>query len=129
MGPQSATTPAEEFIVASIRTVVITMAPIFRDLIAELVTRHTRLNVVAELDGRQGLEERLRPLAPDLILIGLARNEGDEIGLSLVRLLPNTKVIAFSSDGRHAFVHQMQPQRTVLLDVSPQALIEAILRL
>ncbi len=112
---------------AAIRTVMITMTPIFRDLITELVTRRRRLKVVAELDGRQGLEERLRPLAPDLILIGLTRNEGDEIGLSLVRLFPNAKVIAFSGDGRHAFVHQMQPQRSVLLDVSPQMLIDAIL--
>jgi hypothetical protein len=67
----------------------------------------------------EGLEERLRSLAPDLILIGLRRDEGDQIGLSLVRHLPNVKVIAFSSDGRDAFVHRMQPQRTVLPDVSP----------
>ena len=63
---------------------------------------------------------------PDLVLIGLGRLEGDEIGLSLVRLLPNAKVIAFSSDGRNAFTHRMQPQRTALLDVSPQMLIDAI---
>jgi DNA-binding NarL/FixJ family response regulator len=122
------TIPAVEVAVAAIRTVMITMPPIFRDLITELISGHRNLNVVADLDNRDGLEQRLPALAPDLVLIGLGRNEGDEIAFSLVRLLPNAKVIAFSSDGRHAFVHRMQPQRTVLLDVSPQMLIDAILQ-
>ncbi|MGB8898414.1 MAG: hypothetical protein WCC90_03770 [Methylocella sp.] len=129
MGPQLETIPAEELVVAAIRTVMITMPPLFRDLITELVASPRGLNVVAELDSRQELEERLHPLSPDLVLIGLAKNEGDETGLSLVRLLPNAKVIALSSGGRHAFVHQTQRQRTILPDVSPQTLIDAILGL
>lgn len=112
---------------AAIRTVMITMAPIFRDLVTELMAGHVNLDVVWELDTRDGHEEQLRALAPDLILIGLRRDEGDETGLSLVQLFPNAKVIAFSSDGRHAFVHRMQPQRIALIDVSPQALIDTIL--
>jgi DNA-binding NarL/FixJ family response regulator len=103
------------------------MAPLFRDVVTELMARHANLDVVRELDTRDGLEEKLRTVAPDLILIGLRRNEGDEIGLSLLRILANAKVIAFSSDGRHAFVYRMQPQRIVLIDVSPHALIDTIL--
>jgi DNA-binding NarL/FixJ family response regulator len=114
--------------VPPIRTVMITMSPILRDLITELIARHRPLNVVAELDSRQGFEEPLRSLTPALVLIGLARNEGDEIGLSLVRLLPKTKVIAFSRDGHNAFVYQMLPQRTLLVDVSPQMLVDTILQ-
>lgn len=114
---------------AAIRTVTVTMAPMFRDLIRELMASRGNLDVIGELVTRDTLDEQLRALAPDLILIGLGRNEGDEIGLSLVRRLPNAKVIAFSSDGRHAFVHRMQPRRTVLDDVSPQVLIESILEL
>jgi DNA-binding NarL/FixJ family response regulator len=105
------------------------MPPLFRDLIAELMAAHGSLDVVAELRTRNAFAERLRSLSPDLVLIGLGGNEGDEIGLSLVRLLPNAKVIAFSSDGRHAFVHQMRPQRKMLLDLSPQMLIDAIVGL
>lgn len=112
---------------AAIRTVMVTMSPIFRDLIAELMASHVDVEVVGELDTRDGLEQRLQALGPDLVLIGLRRDEGDEIGLSLVRLLPNAKVIAFSSDARHAFVHRMQPQRTALLDVSPRMLLDTIM--
>lgn len=109
------------------RTVTITMSPIFRDLITELMAGHRNLDVVGELDSRDGLEEQLRVFAPDLILIGLSKYESDEIGLSLVRLLPTAKVIAFSSDGRDAFVYHMQPQRTALRNVSPQVLIDTFL--
>ena len=106
---------------------MITMSPMLRDLVTELMAEHVNVDLVGELDTRDGLEEQLQALVPDLILIGLGGGEGDEIGLSLVRFLPNAKVIAFSSDVRHAFVHRMQPQRTVLLDVSPQMLIDTIL--
>ena len=106
---------------------MITMSPLFGDLIAQLMTRHGGLDVVAELTGREGLEERLHLLSPALILVGLGRNEGDEIGLSLVRLLPSACVIAFSYDGRQAFVHHMQPHTRVLLDLSAEALVETIL--
>ena len=112
---------------AAIRTVMVTMPPIFRDLIAELMAGRRNLEVVGNLGARDGLEERLRALEPDLILIGLGKGEGDEIGLPLVRLLPNAKVIAFSGDGRDAFVHRIHAQRTALLDVSAQALIDAIM--
>jgi DNA-binding NarL/FixJ family response regulator len=127
MSPQLETVPAEELAVAAIRTVMVTLSPIFRELIKELTAGHVNLDVVGEIDSRDRLEEQLQALAPDLVFIGLRRDESDEIGLSLVRVLPNAKVSAFSSDGRHVFVHRMQPQRIPLLDVSPQMLIDAIL--
>jgi hypothetical protein len=118
-----------ELPVAAIRTVTVTMAPIFRDLIVGLMAGRRDLDVVEELDTRDGLKEWLQAVAPELILIGLRKNEADEFVVPpLVRLLPNAKVIAFSSDGRHAFVHHMHQQRTELLDVSAETLIDSILR-
>jgi DNA-binding NarL/FixJ family response regulator len=106
---------------------MIAMSPLFRDLISELIVKHVTLDVVGEFDTRSGLEEQLQQLAPDLVLIKLCGNEGDEIGLELANILPNSKVIAFSSDLRNAIVYRMPPQRSVLLDVSPRILIDAII--
>jgi hypothetical protein len=114
-------------LVVAIRTVMITTSPIFRDLVTELMVGHRTLDVVGEFDTSDGIEEQLQQLAPDLILIKLRRNEGDEIGLELARLLPSAKVIAFSNDARDAFVYRMPLQRTSLLDVSPKMLIDAII--
>lgn len=111
---------------AAIRTLIVTMSSMLRDIVVTLLAGHTTLDVVATLDSRDRLEERLRAIAPDVILIGLGRNEGDEIGRTLATLVPTAKVIACSSDGRRAFVH-MNTRCTALLDVSAKMLIEAIL--
>ena len=111
-----------------IRTAMITMPPIFRDLVTELMVGHGTLDVVGEFDTRTGLKEQLQKLAPDLILLKLLRDEGNEIGRELARMRPGMKVIAFSSDAHDAFVYRMPLQHTVLLDVSPRTLIDAIIK-
>jgi DNA-binding NarL/FixJ family response regulator len=113
--------------VTSIRAVTITMQPMLRDLITELIAGHTDVDVIAELDTREAIGQPLQSLAPELVLIGLGKGEGDEIGPLLLGLLPDAKVIAFSSDGRHAFVHRLHRPRTVLPDISPQQLIDTVL--
>src|ERR1700733_12327822 len=109
-----------------IRTVMIAIPSLFRDLILELTEGRATLEVVGDFDTRFGLEEQLQELAPNLILIKLCGNEGDEVGLELVEALPSTKVIAFSSNAREAFVYRMPHQRCVLLGGSPRSLIDAI---
>ena len=60
------------------------------------------------------------------MLVGLRASETDAVALSVLALLPAAKVIAFSGDARQAYVHEMRPHRAALIDVSPQALIDAI---
>lgn len=90
------------------------------------MTGHVVLDVLARLDTRDFLDERLQTINPDLILVGLRPGEADEIGGPLLSLLPAARVIAFSSDARHAYVHEMRAHHVMLNDVSPPALIEAI---
>jgi hypothetical protein len=102
------------------------MTPLLTDIIEQLLTEHVALDVVARFDVRDLLEERLQVFAPDLIFVGLRPGEADEIGRGLLSLAPAAKVIAFSNDARHGYVHEMRPHRAALIDISPQALIEAI---
>jgi DNA-binding NarL/FixJ family response regulator len=113
--------------VNSIRTVTITMAPLFRDLVTVLLAGHCSIDLVAEIDNRIAIEQRLQALAPELVLIGLGAGEGDEIGSTLAGSVPGARLIAFSSDNRHAFVHQLHRPRSVLLDFSSQQLVDAAL--
>ena len=76
----------------SIRTVAITMSPLFRDLVTELIAAHCNVDLVAELDSREAIEQRLQAVAPELVLIGLGAGEGDEIG-------PNARRLAAQRDG------------------------------
>jgi DNA-binding NarL/FixJ family response regulator len=113
-------------LVAGIRTVIVTMSPLLTDIIEQLLSGRVTLEVIGRFDVRTLLEEKLRVLAPDLILVGLRRGETDEIGRTLLSLVPVAKVIAFTNDARHGYVHEMRAHRAALIDISPQALIKAI---
>lgn len=109
-----------------IRTVTVSITPLAGDLISEVVAQLAPIDIVARLDSRDQLTLHLRTLGPDLVLIGLHQGEGDDIALFLRDALRRVKVIALSHDARHAYVHTPHRDRTVLTDMSPKALIEAI---
>jgi DNA-binding NarL/FixJ family response regulator len=100
---------------------MVTIPPLFADIIRQVLAGHVAIEIVAEIGRRNRLEERLR-LQPDLVLIGLRRGEADRVGLSILAVLPRAKVIAFSSDARNAYVHEVRPHRIELQDFSMAAL-------
>jgi DNA-binding NarL/FixJ family response regulator len=112
--------------VANIRTVLTTISPLFSDILEQLIGGHVDLDIVAKIDTRDRLEEGLRAIGPDLVLIGLYHGEADEIAHSLLAAAQLPKVIAFSTDGRHAYVHERPAHRTALIDVTPDGLVKAI---
>jgi DNA-binding NarL/FixJ family response regulator len=101
---------------------MVTIPPLFADIIRQALGGHVAIEIVAEIGRRNRLEERLRGLQPDLVLIGLRRGEADTVGLSILAALPRAKVIAFSSDARSAYVHEVRPHRIELQDFSMEAL-------
>lgn len=111
----------------SIRSAVVTLSPILFDLLATLLAGRANLNVVARFNTHEGIESQLAAAMPDLILYGLRTGESDSIVGTLLASMPKVKIIAFTSDGRDAFVHTMRPHRNTLVDLSPQELVEAIL--
>jgi chemotaxis response regulator CheB len=112
--------------VTAIRTAVVTMSPLLRDIVKELPTGRVRLQIVADLTTRDLLLDRLKTILPDVVLIGLARGETDRIARSILAALPRSRVIAFSSAGRQVYIHEMRPHRTALSDASASAVIRAL---
>lgn len=109
-----------------LRTVTVAITPLLGDIINQLVAVRVPIEIVARLDTRDRLAQRLQILAPDLVLIGLREDEGDAIALSLRNTLPRAKVIALSHDGHQAYLPVPHRHRTTLIDLSPKPLIEAI---
>ena len=110
----------------AIRTATVALAPIFRDLVIELIASHRVIEVIAEFDHTDGIQAQLREAAPQLILLGLRRARDSGAALALARLVPQARLIAFSNDRRDAFVYRGQGQRIALIDFSTQMLIDAI---
>jgi chemotaxis response regulator CheB len=109
-----------------IRTVTISITPLLSDIISQVVAEHAPIDIVARLGRSERLAQSLQMLAPNLVLIGLCQSEGDAIALSLCDALPWAKVIALSHDARHAYLPVPHRHRSALIEMSPNALIEAI---
>jgi hypothetical protein len=112
---------------ASIRTAVVTLSPVTLDIITTLLPDPWVLNLVAQLGDRVAVKARLGALDPDLVLFGLRDGETEDVACDLLALLPSAMIIALSSDGRNAVVYEMRPHRRAMRNISPGALISAIL--
>lgn len=112
---------------ARIRTVTVTLSGMLGEIIERVLSSRIELEVVARLDDRTALCARLRSLAPDLVLVGLTPDDTDALASSVLGCLPGVKVIAFAGDGRHAYLHEMRAHRAALIDITPEALIAAIM--
>lgn len=110
---------------APIRTAMIGMSPMFRDIVKRSLARHVTLEVILEMKAHESLD-RLKDLAPELVLICLNPAFRDDIGEKILRALPAARVIVFSRDKRDGYLYETRPTRATLSDISPEKLVKAI---
>jgi DNA-binding NarL/FixJ family response regulator len=108
---------------------MVTIPPLLSDLMIRALEREITLEVVVYIHNRNGLQEALKSADPELVMIGLFEGEAGEIAGKLFAAAPAAKVIAFSSDCRNAYVHELQANPKILVDVRPAQLVAAILGL
>ena len=111
---------------AGIRTVMVTTPALLGDLIEQLAAGRVKLDIVAQLSGRQGLAQRLQRLRPRLVIIGLREGETDAAIRALILRLPSSKFIALSDDGRSIMGYELRLSRIGLADLSPEAFVDFI---
>ena len=111
------------------RVAIVTIPPLFGDILRQILAGQAAIEIVAQIDRRSRLRQRLRAARPDFILIGLRRGETDAVALSILTALPNAKVVAFSNDFHRVWIHQMQPHRNEMHDFSLDAMIALLKRL
>jgi chemotaxis response regulator CheB len=111
------------------RVAIVTIPPLFGDILRQILAGQAAIEIVAQIDRRSRLRQRLRAARPDFILIGLRRGETDAVALSILTALPNAKAVAFSNDFHRVWIHQMQPHRTEMHDFSLDAMIALLKRL
>ena len=76
------------------RTVFVTLSPLLSDIISESVGARLGLSLVGHIQDRDRLDETLSALAPDIVFVGLRAGESDDIGLSVLRVVPAARVLA-----------------------------------
>jgi DNA-binding NarL/FixJ family response regulator len=112
--------------VPKVRSVFVTVPPLLAAIVTEALSRDVELELLANLEQRAALQKRLRALHPDLVVIGLANGESDDMGITLLTQLPNTRFVLINASGDYAYIHEMRPARRVLHDFSPDNLLAAI---
>jgi chemotaxis response regulator CheB len=110
-----------------IRTALVALSPLLSDIITQAIKPEIELDVVADFPSGDLLKEQLRLIAPELILIGLQAGDTAAIAATALAAAPAARVIAFSADCRHAYLHEMRLYQMMLIDVTPAALAGAIL--
>ena len=110
--------------VARIRVVFIGLSPMLRDIVKQAIGSERDMEIAGEFFA-DSWAERLRALEPEVVIISLARGEGDDVTSRLMEAAPNAKIVALSFDYRSALCCVGRHQR-VLFDVSPQEIAEFI---
>jgi hypothetical protein len=113
-------------LVAGVRTLVVTVSPLLAELVTSVLRPHLALDVVAVLHTRDLLEERLRLIAPNLVILGLVGAETDASARPLLAVLPSAEFLVLEPTGRNAWRYEMRPHRTAMMDFSASALIETL---
>lgn len=111
---------------ARLRTLVVTLSPFLRELVTSVLPSQISIDIVEVLESREHVAERLRELAPDLVLIGLLDGETDSIALPLLAALPSVRILVLARNGQHAWLHQSHGRRAALPNLSVQALRQAM---
>lgn len=111
---------------SGIRTVIVTIPVMLRDLITRLTLGKVQLDIVAELGDRRALSHQLSELRPDLVVIGLRAHESDALIRKLIRLVPTARFIVFTAGGRTAQGFELRLFCTQLTDMPPAELVDFI---
>jgi DNA-binding NarL/FixJ family response regulator len=105
---------------------MVTTPALFGDLIKQLAKGRIDLNVIGEFGSRHALVRRLTTLRPDLVVIGLRRNEGEAVIHRLLEFVPTAKIVALSYNGRNLLGFELRLHRQDFADASPGELFDFI---
>jgi hypothetical protein len=108
-----------------LRTVAVTLSPLLRDLVIEVLSPGFVIDVVEVLSTREGLDDRLSRIAPELVLTGLLDSETAAIAPRLLAGCPTTRLLLFARNGERAWFYQ-SGRGVELNPVTPQALRDAL---
>jgi hypothetical protein len=96
------------------------------DIVENIVVSQDDFDLAGKVTDRDGLLQAATDMQADVIVLGaLAATEAKDYH-DLLYGRPRMKIIAISTDGRDAFLHELQPHLIPVGEVAPASLIAAI---
>ena len=114
----------------AVRVVLDAMQPMLRAIVKDVIATHSATEIVAEDVAADQLPGVLRTIRPDVLVLGGAGAvlAGSDRFVELLRGggAP-LRIVALSDGNRSAILHELRPHVTVIEQLSPQALLSAII--
>jgi DNA-binding NarL/FixJ family response regulator len=111
---------------ATIRILLVGLHGILLGIVKGVLEEQPDMAVVGQLQGHEGLPQAIADTGADLVVWALNDDKPLDRHLWVFDDHPTLKVIAIRQDGRQSCLWQLQPVRTVLGQISPKLLVEAI---
>jgi DNA-binding NarL/FixJ family response regulator len=103
------------------------LPPLLAGIMDRALSKQTDLEIVAAEPRPFGsLADRVARAHPDVLLAGLSEAEREDAYLTLFAAHDSLRLILIDADARAASVYELRPQRTVLREVSLDAILDAI---
>ncbi len=110
----------------AVRTLVVTLSPFLRELVTSVLPPQISVDVVEVLGTREHLADRIREIAPDLVLLGLGEGEADAAALPLLAVRPLARILVLTRNGESAWLYESPGRRVTLSELSVASLKEAL---
>jgi hypothetical protein len=102
-----------------IHVALIDLPRMSRELVAGALLAEREIEVVTGFDARK---------PPDVAIIGGRHDEElPERALELLHEHPSMRVLTLADDGAETYVYELRPHRVLIGELSPAALLEAVL--
>jgi DNA-binding NarL/FixJ family response regulator len=111
---------------ATIRILLVGLHGLLLGIVKGVLEEQPDMAIIGELRNHDGLLQAIADTGADLVVWALDDEQPLDRHLSVFDDHPALKVIAIRDDGRQSCLWQLQPHRTVLGQVSPNLLVEAI---
>ncbi len=107
-----------------IRVVLAEMPPLLRDIVRDAVASHADIEIVGDLDGRNGPLRAVEGV--DVVIVGARQPDDSALAGEVFRTSPCTRVLIIATSGRSAIMWQLRPHKAPLGEVSAASLLAAI---
>jgi len=103
------------------------LPPLLAGIMDRALSKQTDVELVAA-DPRPfgSLADRVARARPDVLLAGLSDSEREDAYVKLLGAHGSLRLVLIDADARAASVYELRPQRTVLREVSLDAILDAI---
>lgn len=112
---------------AKVRIVLGEMPGLLRDVLERLLAGRDDLAIVGVCESVGELRSSLALLGADIVVIGTDHPEALGQFVDLFRDHPDLRLLAIRHDARAASMHQMRIRRCRVADLSPPAILSALL--